>query len=239
VIHYHGTPLTPRTKLLELVGFSFCVPWPGPQDLAVAHEIGESVMLDNGAFTLWQRALAGRGPRMGFSEWDDYYRWVEPWLGHRTTWAIIPDIIDGSEEINDALVEAWPHGDRGAPVWHMHESIDRLVRLCATWPRVCIGSSGEYADVGTPRWHRRMAEAMNDLCGDGSPPTWLHMLRGLKLADGPYPFASADSTDIARNHAGNLQGRVPQSPLEMARRIGGKNTPARWRRVAIPEPLPL
>lgn len=223
--------------MLELAGFSFCVAWPAAQDLACAHEIGEGVMLDNGAFTFWQQTIAGRRPPM--SDWTGYYRWVEPWLDFRTTWAIIPDAIDGGEEAYDALIAEWPHGDRGAPVWHMHEPIDRLLRLAASWPRVCIGSSGEYAIVGDPRWHRRMIEAMNRLCGTGAPPTWLHMLRGLALADGEYPFASADSTAIARNHAGNLQGRAPKSPLEMARRIGGVNTPARWRHVELQEPLPI
>jgi hypothetical protein len=79
-----------------------------------------------------------------------------------------------------------------------------------------------------------MVDAMNVLCGNGPPPVWLHMLRGLSLCDGPYPFASADSTAIAQNHAGApSRGTPPQSPLVMAQRIGGRNTPARW---TVPQP---
>jgi hypothetical protein len=234
-MHYHGTPITPRAKLLELAGRSFCVPWPSPGDLEVCHEIGESVMLDNGAFTIWRKQREGKPIPARLipasqGDWSSYYAWAEPWLDYHTTWAIIPDVIDGDAEANDALISEWPFGDRGVPVWHMHEPVDRLLALAGEWPRVAIGSSGAYADVGTVRWHVRMTDAMDQLCGDGPTPTWLHMLRGLNLADGPYPFASADSTDIARNHAGNHVGaRLPKSPRLMAERIGGRNTPGRWR----------
>jgi hypothetical protein len=36
-------------------------------------------------------------------------------------------------------------GIPGAPVWHLHESLDRLRRLCDYTNRVCFGSSGAYA----------------------------------------------------------------------------------------------
>jgi hypothetical protein len=221
VIHYHGTPLSPRARLLQLVGCSFCVPYPRPEDIAVCHEIGQSVMLDNGAFSLWRRGAE--------LDWPGYYAWVEPWLDYRTTWAVIPDVIDGDERANDALIAAWPFGDRGAPVWHMHESIDRLLRLCGDWPRVCLGSSGAYATVGDDRWHERMSEAMTALCGSGPAPTWLHMLRGMSLSGSSYPFASVDSTDIARNHAGNNTRMTPaKDVVAMARRWDGKQCSPRW-----------
>jgi hypothetical protein len=193
-MHYHGTPITPRAKLLELPGRNFCVSYADPRDVAVCHEIGQSVMLDNGAFSFWKTGKA--------VDWNGYIEWAEPWLEHHTTWAVIPDVIDGTAEGNDRLIELWP--DRifykGAPVWHMHESIDRLLWLCDGWPRVCIGSSGQYAALGTPRWHRRMEEAFNALCPTGPPPVWLHMLRGMAMTRLDYPFASVDSTDLARNH---------------------------------------
>lgn len=192
-------------------------------------------MLDNGAFTIWQRVRTGKPvpPRLvaaAAGEWSDYYAWVEPWLDYRTTWAVIPDVIDGDEDSNDALLTEWPHGDRGAPVWHMHESTDRLLGLARSWPRVCIGSSGSYAEVGSPAWHRRMHHAMDCLCGDGPAPTWLHMLRGLKLAGSRYPFASADSAAIARNHAGNLTRATPaREPRAMADEFDARQCAARWR----------
>ena len=218
-LHYHGTPLTPRAKLLDLAGRCFCVPFSDGRDVEVCHEIGQSVMLDNGAFSFWKTGKP--------TDWDAYYRWVEPWLDHHTTWAIIPDVIDGDEEDNNRLVHAWPHANRGAPVWHMHESIDRLLRLCNQWPRVCIGSSGEYAVVGSPSWRRRMDEAFNALCPTGPPPVWLHMLRGMALAGSDYPFASVDSTNLARNHKGSWRQR-PRDVQSHADLLDSRQCPARW-----------
>ena len=172
-------------------------------------------MLDNGAFSLWRQGKA--------TDWDGYYQWGAPWLDYPTTWAVIPDVIDGDEADNDALVRAWPFGLRGAPVWHLHEPIGRLVRLADEWPRVCVGSSGAYASVGTASWHRRMEAAMNALCGNGPVPVWLHMLRGMALAGSQYPFASVDSTDIARNH--HLPHR---DAVKMAERWDARQCGARW-----------
>jgi hypothetical protein len=216
-MHYHGTPITPRSTLLELAGRCFCVRYGEHRDVEVCHEIGQSVMLDNGAFPAYTKGLP--------TDWPGYYRFCEKWLEHWTTWAVIPDVIDGDEAANDALIAEWPFGDRGAPVWHMHENLDRLTRLCEEWPLVCIGSSGEFWKIGSPRWTWRMAKAMHAATDDkGVPRTRLHMLRGLQFAGGPYPFYSADSTNVARN-AG--QGR--RSALGMAAEIDAKQTPARYR----------
>lgn len=214
MIHYHGTPITPRTTLLTLAGRFFCVSHADPRDVDVAHQIGQGVMLDNGAFSAW---------RVGKPvDWRGYYQWVEPWLDYHTTWAVIPDVIGGSPEENDRLVLEWPHGPRGAPVWHMHDPIDRLIRLSAEWPRVCIGSSAQWRHVGTEAWRRRMDLAMNRLCGNGRPPAALHMLRGMRMSGDVYPFASVDSADIARNHNGK------RDPVSMASRWDAAQCPARW-----------
>jgi hypothetical protein len=215
-MHYHGTPITPAPVLAQLVGRNFCVSYADPRDVAVCHEIGQSVMLDNGAFTHWRQDT--------IPDWDGYHAWCEPWLERHTTWAVIPDVIDGDEADNDLLIGRWPHGStKGAPVWHMHESVDRLLDLCEEFPRVCVGSSGAYRFVGSDPWHRRMEQAFNALCPTGPPPVWLHMLRGMALSEGPYPFASVDSTDIARNH-----NRNGGNALVMADRWDGRQTPARW-----------
>lgn len=223
-MHYHGTPITPRSVLLQLAGRSFCVSFAAPADVEVCHEIGQSVMLDNGAFSMWRKGKP--------TDWPGYYEWCSRWLDYWTTWAVIPDVIDGDEDANDALIEAWPFGCRGAPVWHMHESLDRLDRLVSDWPVVCLGSSGEYAELRTPRWHRRMEEAMDVACdSEGRPRTALHMLRGLALCGSDYPFASADSTNIARNHAGNhVESRARQDVKRMADEIDARQCPALWRR---------
>jgi 3'-phosphoadenosine 5'-phosphosulfate sulfotransferase (PAPS reductase)/FAD synthetase len=225
VIHYHGTPVTPRSKLLELAGRCFCVSFAHPYDVTACHEIGQAVMLDNGAFSFWR---TGRPV-----DWPAYYAWCERWLEYQTTWAVIPDVIDGTVRENDRLLDAWPFGDRGAPVWHMHEPIRRLLRLAGEWPRVCIGSSQEYRSVASPRWHQRMTQAMDALCPNGPAPVWLHMLRGLRLAGSHYPFSSADSTNVARNHAGcKTRGIAPRSPRAMAERIDSRQCSSRWHTTA-------
>ncbi len=143
---------------------------------------------------------------------------------------MIPDVIDGTEYDNERLIEVWRERGlpRGAPVWHLHELLERLVMLCSQWPRVCIGSSGAYATIGTDAWHRRMSEAMNAVCGSGPVPVWLHGLRMMSMAGSDFPLASVDSTDIARNHAGNNGGRARKEPAAMAERWDGRQCPARW-----------
>lgn len=221
-LHYHGTPITPPARLEELAGRNFCVSYADSRDAARCHSLGQSVMLDNGAFTFWRKA----GLQMHPDWWHTYYGWAEPWLEYHTTWAVIPDVIDGTEEENDLQLAKWFQRrlPRGAPVWHMHESLDRLKRLCVGYERVCIGSSGQYATVGSPSWHRRMEEAMNELCGNGPPPVWLHMLRGMAMVNEGYPFASVDSTDVAQNHS-----RPQNTPERMAARWDAIQAPSRWR----------
>jgi hypothetical protein len=93
----------------------------------------------------------------------------------------------------------------------MHESIGRLLRLIETWPRVCIGSSDRYAVVMSASWQSRMDEVWNAIWAAFGKAPNMHMLRGINLAGRRWPFASADSTDIARNH-----NRPQNSPLAMA-----------------------
>jgi len=214
-IHYHGTPISPRSVLHTLAGRFFCVSFAAPNDVATCHQIGQGVMLDNGAFSAWRIGKA--------TDWPSYYGWCERWLDARTTWAVIPDVIGGTDEENDRLIDQWPHGQRGAPVWHLNAPISRLLRLCERWQRVCIGSAGAYRVVGSERWHARMSEAMNQLCGNGPAPVWLHMLRGMALAGSAYPFASLDSTDVARNH-----NRPQNTAAAMAAKWDAQQCGSRW-----------
>jgi hypothetical protein len=220
-LHYHGLPITPNEVLLRLAGCCFCVSHAAPQQVKIAHDIGQSVMLDNGAFSLWKANKP--------VDWPGFYRWADQWLDYPTTWAVIPDVIDGTDADNDALIGEWPFGDRGAPVWHLHEGIDRLLRLADSFPRICFGSSGEYAEVGTWDWHCRIGEAFNGLSKRHRRLPWIHMLRGMALAGGPYPFASVDSTNIARNHAGNnTRSSSPKDPRRMADMIDARQCPGNW-----------
>lgn len=194
-IHYHGTPITPIAAFMTMTGKHFCVSHAYPQDVERAHKIGQSVMLDNGAFSKWRTGKA--------TDWAAYYDWTDRWLDYPTTWAVIPDEIAGNEQAQDALISAWPHGDRGVPVWHLHESVSRMLDLLNKWPRVCFGSSAQYSYVGGPAWRRRMDEAFNAITKRHRRTPWIHMLRGMQCAKWGYPFASIDSADVARNHNGN------------------------------------
>jgi hypothetical protein len=53
VIHYHGTPITPRGALGQLPGRCFCVSYARPEQVTTCHQLGQSILLDNGAYTSW------------------------------------------------------------------------------------------------------------------------------------------------------------------------------------------
>ena len=215
MIHYHGTPITPISALLELHGKHFCVSHMAPQDVTRCHQIGQSVMLDNGAFSAWKSEKK--------TDWNKYYDWTDQWLNCPTTWAVIPDVIDAGTQEQDALLREWPHGKKGSPVWHMDEPIHRLLNLIDEWPKVCIGSTAEFATVLSSRWCARMDEVWNEISQRHQRLPWLHMLRGLQLSGKQWPFASVDSTDVARNH------HLPhQTPLKMTSRWDGSQCPHTW-----------
>lgn len=221
-IHYHGTPITPRSKLLELAGGHFCVSFWEPRDIEVCHQLGQSVMLDSGAFSAW---TVGKP----IEDWRPYLDWCDRWLDYPTTWAVIPDVITGSEDENDALLKQWPFRHRGAPVWHMHESISRLLWLVNNWPKVCIGSSAQYAKLLTPAWEAQMDKAWRAISANDRRTPWVHMLRGMQLIRERWPFASVDSTSIARNHAGNKSRGTPaKSPATMMKQWDAGQCPPRF-----------
>lgn len=225
-IHYHGTPITPLSAFYQLAGAHFCVSFARPDNVKHAHELGQSVMLDNGAFSVWRSGAV--------ADWPGFYAWCDNWLAYPTTWAVVPDVITGTAEDQDALLAQWPFAGRGAPVWHMHEPIDRLLRLIQTYARVCIGSSAEYATVLSSKWQQRMDDVWNAIahaCGRLLP--WVHMLRGMACVGRRWPFASVDSTDIARNH--NRPGNVA---WEMSERWDAIQCPATWKTKAHPQTFP-
>lgn len=180
MLHYHGTPITPRAALAPMAGRHFCVSYAAPNDLAWAIRHGASVMLDNGAFSAWTRRAD--------VDWLAFYEWCTPHIRH-PHWAVIPDVIDGDEDANDALIAGCPLPRAlASPVWHMHESLARLQRLAGAFPRVCIGSSGAYAKPGNDDWHRRIDDAWRAIQETQTHP-WVHMLRAMKEAsEGAWPF---------------------------------------------------
>lgn len=196
MIHYHGGPITPDTCAIKVwTARHAFVSFAATQQMNLAAELSQSFALDNGAFTFWKQG--------GGVHWPDYYAWVGYWRNHPGfDFAVVPDVIEGSEDENDQLAAEWPFPrHQGAVVWHINESIERLRRLSREWPRVCIGSSGEW-DVSTPRrFLGRATQAIGAICdGDNRPVCKLHGLRMLNPAIfSKLPLASADSTNVARN----------------------------------------
>lgn len=236
MLHYHGTPIggTRQDTARFLMGRHALIPFPRQDDAGAVMECCQSFVLDNGAFSVWKRGEVLDVP--------GYTRWVESLHRHPAMdWALIPDVIDGTDADNDALLRDWPRSLPGVPVWHMHEDIGRLQRLAREWRTVALGSSGRWASPGTAGWWGRMSEAMNDLCDEqGRPPCKLHGLRMLDPAIFTrLPLASADSTNAAVN-SGSLDRfgiYVPPTAAQraavIAERIESHNSASMWASVPI------
>lgn len=245
MIHYHGTPITPRAVAIDVLARRHAmVSYAHPEQIALVGEVCQSFAIDNGAFSIWRQGYGTVNLPM-FSEF------LRKWDRHPGfDWYLIPDVIDGDEAANDGMIAEWRevHGDfrRGVPVWHMHESIGRLCRLahaveCGVYDRVALGSSGEFATVGTVAWWGRMAEAMDAVCDEeGRPRCRLHGLRMLNpTVFSHLPLASADSCNVARNIGIDSAWRgtyVPASKAEralvLAGRIESHASATRWNRKA-------
>ena len=229
MIHYHGTKFSGgMTVQTAIKARHACVSYAHPETIEVVAEMCQSFILDNGAFSAW---TVGKPLDIeGFRNWSSH------WSKHPACdWYLIPDVIDGSEEENDALLDGWING---VPVWHMHESLDRLERLCSTYQRIALGSSGDYSKVGNGAWWERMTEAMGVACdSDGIPKAKLHGLRMLDPSIFSHlPLSSADSTNVARSIGIDSRwDRSPYAPaskgtraLIMMERIEQHASASRW-----------
>ena len=219
MIHYHGTPLTPRAELYKMAGKHFCVSFASPQDAKICIKIGQSVLWDNGAFSAFTQQKK--------FNYKKFYNWLEDKIGH-PHWAVIPDVINGDVNEQKKLLKTFPfRKEFGAPVWHMGLSLDYLEYLSDNYSKICFGSSGNYWQVGGAKWMNRCDEAFNRLVKNNYVP-WVHMLRGLAQAGKHYPFASADSVNVARNFKDK-----PQCPELMARKIDSIQCPIDWKKKPI------
>lgn len=229
-----GLPLNPGRLIDQLAGHSLCVSYYhrsrlGRQIEDAIRLVGEDQLLlvDNGAFSAWRA-----GTEMSGDYWDGFARWALGILDRcPQAVLVVPDVIGGSVEQNHELaIEfmshlALDHGraldrDRCMVVWHLHEPIDYLLHMIeGGWQFIAMGSSGEYAKVGTDHWHGRIREAfaaMDGLCqpGSGYRRPWVHLMRGQSMFH-LYPFDSCDSCNVAVNH--NIWGRRNPGPNHVSR----------------------
>lgn len=244
MIHYHGCPVSgPRDSAERFYsGRHSMVSFAHPGHLEMIAEYAQSFALDNGAFTTWRS-----GEQFDF---DGYCNWVREWMDHPGfDWALIPDVIAGDEEQNDELLARFV-GRFGllspiVPVWHLHESIGRLRRLCGSFRRVALGSSGKWRTPGTDTWKARMRDVMSAVVlPNGRPICKLHGLRMLSVDVFPlYPFASADSANAAVNAGSTSRfGQYPdpitaERACSIARRIEIHNSASRWSPIEDTEEL--
>lgn len=223
-IHYHGTPLTPRSELEKMKGKHFCVSFANPGDADWCMNFGQSVAWDNGRFTEFTQGKPVNDAKL--------YAWLESRLGH-PHWAVVPDAIGGDVDDNLKLIRQWPfRKDVAAVVWHLDEPIEHLMALVELgFAKICFGSAGIFWQVGSDAWAARVDDAFNALVVTFGDLPWVHMLRGLAVCGDRWPFASADSVNVARNFKD-----TSSDPERMARRIDGIQSPIRWKLRADPAP---
>lgn len=230
----HGTPITPKARLKSMKGASFCVSYYAPEQLDDVIELlaaDSLLLLDNGAFSAWR---AGLVRDEGY--WGRYWVWATSVLDRvEQSVAVIPDVIDGSAEQNmalvrDALCRVDSPAHRLMPVWHLHDELDQLVAFVEMgFGRIAFGSSGAYAQLGTPAWDARVDAAFAVIaraCDDQAlVHPLIHMMRGLsQIPRVRHPFATADSTNIARNHA--RQARRGESIAAFRSRLEANRFPS-------------
>lgn len=235
MIKFHGSPLSGNVD--EAARFfrnrHALVSFWRPDQLAIILAVCLSVILDSGTFSAWRN-----GKQVDF---DAYIRWVLEIAWHpRFAWALIPDIIDGSEWVNDGFIDCWPEDLPGVPVYHLHEGLGRADRLADQHSMIALGSSGEWRTPGTVAWWQRIAQIMDVICDkDGRPRCKIHGLRMLNPAIiTRIPFAGGDSANAGIN-AGSKK-RFPYFPpsasvraLIIADRMEAYNSPAVWDREAM------
>jgi len=235
MIHYHGTPLggTAVDASRFYKNRHAMVSFAHQDDMAIVAETCQSFALDNGAFTFWKQGG-------GIVDVQSYLMWLRIWEKHPAfDWALIPDIIDGEESDNDRLIDEWDFPkDKSVPVWHLHESLGRLQLLAHRWPRVALGSSGDFKTPSSDAWEKRMEVVMHTICDpNGCPITRLHGLRMMSpIIINRFPFSSADSTNAVRNSLFEQRfGMYPpasrwQRATVIADRIEAVYSPATWDR---------
>ena len=232
MIHYHGTRIACSDDQCAriLKGRHAFVSFADPSQLSIVQEVCQTWALDNGAYSFFNS-----GKKV---DWDDFYLFVEEVRSPSMDFFVIPDVIGGSEEENDALIQTCPFKD-GVPVWHTDESIKRLEKLIERFSLICLGS-GKGLIPNHHDWWIRINQALDVICNSmGKPKVKIHGLRMLNPeVFTKIPFTSADSTMVGRNINKKWNGSFkPISIFAKAQvlidRIESFNAPAKWEKQSV------
>lgn len=211
-VHYHGGPMWGKESIgvdmemtcKEVLYKDACalVSYARMDQLNYVLQVADSIVFDNGAFKTHNDKLKGKLPDFDpLKHWAGYYSKVLS-IYSRIDWFILPDVIGGTEEENDLLLNSVPSTlrDKAVPVWHSTESIARLIRLCTDYERVAIGLCGEHWKTMSKVAQDRLHEAFLHVYVAYGLKTKIH---GLRMLDGrvlgKFPFDSADSSFVAVN----------------------------------------
>jgi hypothetical protein len=205
MIKYHGTPIggTKKEAALFLQGRHALISFAHPDQIAEVLECCESFCLDNGAFSIWKTT----GGRIDILR---YKAWVNGLRRHPSfDFAIIPDVIGGTEKENDELITEWGDIKGSVPVFHLDESPDRFLRLAEKFEKVALGSTDKWPANGSYSWWVYMADLMDRITdSQGSFPCKVHGLRMLDPRIFRYlPLHSGDSTNVAVNNGGPMKNK--------------------------------
>lgn len=202
-IHFHGGPIWggEGDELIKALyrGGGALVSFHRPDQIKRIVQLDCDLILDNGAFSVWMKSNR-KGEIVDWDKhWNKYYKWVES-LYARIGWFIVPDVIGGTDEENDALLAKLPEHllSKAVPVWHSEGSLERLERLCERFERVAIGCVGRHRSIRSPAWRERMDEVFKHIYITKKYPVKIHGLRALDVrAISQYPFDSADSAYVS------------------------------------------
>ena len=224
-IHFHGSPIwgdehAPTDMLIKALyrdGGAF-VSFARPEQMKKIAMFPCDIRLDNGAFSDWMKALKKGTPVDWSKRRAKFYDFVGKWFS-RIEWFLIPDVIEGTEAENDEQIELVPDWlkSKAVPVWHTDESIERLLRLSGKFEWVAIGCCGPHRHIRSKWWEQRMDEVFTELYINRNLKVKIHGLRMLDVRVlGMYPFASADSTNVAVN-VPKTEKRFPEITDKLAR----------------------
>jgi hypothetical protein len=195
MIHYHVTPIGGTTVAFSRIMHSkfALVSFARPDQLNLVLEYCSGFILDNGAFSAWKR-----GEQI---DWNDYARWVKELSSHPGyQFSILPDVINGTEEENDELLQQYKL-PCGVPVFHQGESLARLNRLAQSYSTVAISSvEKSIPSISFNSWINGVFQSLTDELG--VPRVKVHGLRMLNPEIFTrFPFASADSSYLGQTCA--------------------------------------